>query len=184
MIHQLDENGTMAVVLPHGVLFRAAAEGHIRKHLIKDKNYLDAVIGLPANIFYGTPIQTCILVFKKNRKHKDNLLFIDASQMFGKTTNQSYLRESDIQDILNAYDKREFKKQLSYVANIDEIEQENEFNLSIPRYVDMFEPEEEVSISEVSRKVKDLDFAIQNIDVDIKSFCNELNIPTIVGDRG
>ena len=80
MIHHLDENGTMAVVMPHGVLFRGGAEGEIREHLIREKNYLDAVIGLPANIFYGTSIPTSILVFKKCRSHPDDILFIDASQ--------------------------------------------------------------------------------------------------------
>src|SRR5574344_1035647 len=79
MIYHLDDNGTMAIVLPHGVLFRGGAEGHIRQYLIEDRNYLDAVIGLPSNIFYGTSIPTCILVFKKCREHSDNILFINAS---------------------------------------------------------------------------------------------------------
>lgn len=79
MVHYLDDEGTMAVVLPHGVLFRGAAEGVIRRYLIEEKNYLEAVIGLPANIFYGTSIPTCILVFKKCRQQDDNVLFIDAS---------------------------------------------------------------------------------------------------------
>ncbi|MBT4571880.1 MAG: type I restriction-modification system subunit M, partial [Campylobacteraceae bacterium] len=90
MIHHLDDNGTMAIVLPHGVLFRGAAEGHIRKYLIEDRNYLDAVVGLPANIFYGTSIPTCILVFKKCREDSDNVLFIDASNHFEKAKNQNY----------------------------------------------------------------------------------------------
>ena len=93
MVHHLAENGTMAVVAPHGVLFRGAAEGHIRKYLIEDRNYLDAVIGLPANIFYGTSIPTCVLVFKRCKEHFDNILFIDASQRFGKRGNQNYLRD-------------------------------------------------------------------------------------------
>ena len=84
MIHHLDENGTMAIVLPHGVLFRGAAEGHIRRYLIEDKNYLDAVIGMPSNIFYGTGIPTALLVFKKHREHPNDILFIDASQHFEK----------------------------------------------------------------------------------------------------
>jgi type I restriction enzyme M protein len=87
MLYHLAENGTMAVVMPHGVLFRGAAEGHIRKYLIAEKNYLDAVIGLPANIFYGTSIPTCILVFKKCKEHPDDILFIDASQHFEKGKN-------------------------------------------------------------------------------------------------
>lgn len=98
MIHHLDDNGTMAVVLPHGVLFRGASEGHIRKYLIENRNYLDAVIGLPSNIFYGTSIPTCILVFKKCRVHSDNILFIDASKDFEKAKNQNFLREQDIKN--------------------------------------------------------------------------------------
>lgn len=83
MLNSLDEDGTMAVVLPHGVLFRGSAEEQIRKVIIRDYNYLDTVIGLPANLFYGTSIPTCILVFKKNRPNKD-ILFIDASKEFDK----------------------------------------------------------------------------------------------------
>ena len=99
MIHQLAENGTMALVLPHGALFRGAAEGHIRKYLIEDRNYLDAVIGLPANIFYGTSIPTCILVFKKCRVHTENILFIDASEHYEKVKTQNVLREEHIEKI-------------------------------------------------------------------------------------
>ena len=84
MIYHLDDEGTMAVVLPHGVLFRGAAEGTIRKYLIEEKNYLDAVIGLPANLFFGTSIPTCVLVFKKCRQQDDDVVFIDASQSFEK----------------------------------------------------------------------------------------------------
>src|SRR5690554_7587792 len=95
MIHQLAENGHMAVVLPHGVLFRGGAEGHIRKYLIKEKNYLDAVIGLPAGIFYGTSIPTCILVFKKCKENNDDILFIDASEHFEKVKTQNMLRSEE-----------------------------------------------------------------------------------------
>ena len=105
MVHQLEDNGTMAIVLPHGVLFRGGAEGHIRQYLIQEKNYLDAVIGLPANIFYGTSIPTCILVLKKDR-NKDadrsrSILFIDASQHFEKVKTQNVLRKEDIDKIIN-----------------------------------------------------------------------------------
>ena len=105
MIYHLDENGTMGIVLPHGVLFRGAAESKIRRYLIEEKNYLDAVIGLPANIFYGTSIPTCILIFKKCRTEDEDILFIDASQDFEKAKNQNKLRKEDI-DIL----KLMFKK--------------------------------------------------------------------------
>jgi len=97
MIHHLADNGQMAIVLPHGVLFRGSSEGRIRQYLIEDRNYLDAVIGLPANIFYGTSIPTCILVFKKCREHNEDVLFIDASQGFEKIFNQNYLRPEHIE---------------------------------------------------------------------------------------
>ena len=100
MIYHLDDNGTMAVVLPHGVLFRGASEGVIRKYLIEEKNVLDAVIGLPANIFYGTSIPTVILVFKKNRKNKDDILFIDASNEFEKGKNQNNLTDDNVEKIV------------------------------------------------------------------------------------
>ena len=101
MIFHLAENGVMAVVMPHGVLFRGAAEGHIRKYMIEEKNYLDAVIGLPANIFFGTSIPTCILVFKKCKEHPDDILFIDASQHFEKAKNQNVLKPEDIEKIVS-----------------------------------------------------------------------------------
>jgi type I restriction enzyme M protein len=112
MVHQLADNGTMATVLPHGVLFRGAAEGVIRKYLIKELNYLDAVIGLPANIFYGTGIPTCILVFKKCREVDDNIVFIDASgdDHFTKNGNQNELRDEDVENIINTYRRRKTKE--------------------------------------------------------------------------
>ena len=103
MIHHLGENGTMAIVLPHGVLFRGGAEGHIRQYLIEDRNYLDAVIGLPANIFYGTSIPTCILVFKKCKEHPNDILFIDASGHYEKVKTQNHLRNIDIDRIIATY---------------------------------------------------------------------------------
>ena len=176
MIHQLDENGTMAVVLPHGVLFRGAAEGHIRKHLIKDKNYLDAVIGLPANIFYGTGIPTCILVLKKNREHKGNILFVDASQNYGKATNQNFLRDEDLNTILFAVQKREYLGKFSYVASYKEVAEENEFNLNIPRYVDTFEEDEQVQLNDVAKKLAKIGQDSIDVDQQIFKFTQELGI--------
>ncbi|HIF9258715.1 TPA: type I restriction-modification system subunit M [Photobacterium damselae] len=135
MLYQLSDTGTMAVVVPHGVLFRSLAEGHIRKFLIKDKNYLDMVIGLPSNIVLGTGVPVCILVFKKSRKVDDNVLFIDASQHFEKGKNANYLREEDLQRILNAVSKRENIDQFSHLASISDIA-EQDYNLNISRYVD------------------------------------------------
>ena len=138
----------MAIVLPHGVLFRGAAEGVIRKTII-DKNYLDAVIGLPANIFYGTGIPTTILVFKKNRTIRD-ILFIDASREFEKAKNQNRLTDEHINKIVDTYQKRVDVDRYAHVATLDEI-RENDYNLNIPRYVDTFEQEEEIDLAEVRR---------------------------------
>ncbi len=106
MVYQLADDGVMAVVLPHGVLFRGAAEGHIRQYLIEQMNCLDAVIGLPANIFYGTSIPTCVLVFKKCRKHNDDILFIDASAEFEKVKTQNRLLPAHIDKIISTYQER------------------------------------------------------------------------------
>jgi type I restriction enzyme M protein len=106
MIHHLAENGTMAIVLPHGALFRGGAEQHIRKYLIENRNYLDAVIGLPANIFYGTSIPTCIMVFKKCRENPHDVLFIDASNDFEKVKTQNILRDEHIDKIISHYRER------------------------------------------------------------------------------
>ena len=175
MIHQLDENGTMAVVMPHGVLFRGAAEGHIRQHLIEDKNYLDAVIGLPSNIFFGTGIPTCIMVFKKCRENSDDILFIDASNEFEKVGKQNVLRAKHIDKIIDTYRSRSIIDKFSFVANTNEII-ENEYNLNIPRYVDTFEEEEPVDLETVSNELKSLENIISETDKTISDFCDELNI--------
>lgn len=175
MVYQLADNGNMACVLPHGVLFRGGAEGHIREYLIKEKNYLDAVIGLPANIYYGTSIPTCILVLKKNREHKDNILFIDASQYFEKVKTQNVLRDSDIDKIINAYKARCDEGKYCHVASLSEIA-ENEYNLNIPRYVDTFEEEELVDLGAVSKELKSLEMEIKKADTAIADFCKELGI--------
>jgi type I restriction enzyme M protein len=177
MIHHLDDNGTMAIVLPHGVLFRGAAEGHIRKYLIEDRNYLDVVIGLPANIFYGTSIPTCILVFKKCREDSENILFIDASAHFEKAKNQNYLRASDINKIITTFRNRVVEDKYSYLATLKEIK-ENDYNLNIPRYVDTFEEEELVDIDEVSKELKQLEINMKTTDKTILRFCDELGIAT------
>lgn len=177
MIYQLAENGIMAVVAPHGVLFRGNAEGHIRRYLIEDRNYLDAVIGLPANIFYGTSIPTCILVFKKCRKPDDNVIFIDASREFGKGKNQNFLRDEDVEKIIETFRKRKTIEKYSYVSKLKEIK-ENDYNLNIPRYVDTFEEEEEIDLKEVSNELKKLNKELKDTEKDIKKFCDELGIDT------
>ena len=175
MIHHLDESGSMAIVLPHGVLFRGAAEGHIRKYLIEDRNYLDAVIGLPANIFYGTSIPTCVLVFKKCREDSDNVLFIDASNEFDKAKNQNYLTEENVQKIIDTYTSRESIEKYSYLASMAEIK-ENDYNLNIPRYVDTFEEEEPVDLAAVSSQLQALEAEMTTTDATIAKFCEELGI--------
>lgn len=175
MIHQLDDNGTMAVVLPHGVLFRGAAEGTIRKYLIEERNVLDAVIGIPANIFYGTSIPTVILVFKKCRENGDNILFIDASNEFEKGKNQNNLTDENVQKIVDTYVKRETIDKYSYVASMDEIK-ENDYNLNIPRYVDTFEEEEPIDLNAVSEKIKSIDKEIASIDEQLAVYLKELGL--------
>ena len=175
MIHQLAENGTMALVLPHGALFRGGAEGHIRKYLIEDRNYLDAVIGLPANIFYGTSIPTCIFVFKKCREHSENILFIDASEHYEKVKTQNVLREEHIEKVISTYRNRTTEDKYSYVATMDEVI-ENDYNLNISRYVDTFEEEEAVDLEVVSNDLQSLEIDMTDTDKTISNFCNELNI--------
>lgn len=175
MIHHLDENGTMAIVLPHGVLFRGSAEAHIREYLIREKNFLDAVIGLPANIFYGTSIPTCILVFKKCRENPENVLFIDASQHFEKVKTQNMLRDVDIDKIINTYTERTTEDKYSYVASLNEIA-ENDYNLNIPRYVDTFEEEEPVDIDAVMQNIKTLEAERADLDKEIAGYFAELGL--------
>ncbi len=175
MIHQLAKNGTMAVVMPHGVLFRGAAEGHIRQYLIEEVNYLDAVIGLPSNIFFGTGIPTCIIVFKKCREHPDDVLFIDASAHYEKVKTQNYLRIEDIDRIIDTYSNRQTIDKLSYAATMDEIK-ENDYNLNIPRYVDTFEEEEPIDIDAVAEELQKLDHEISGINSSLTKYCKELNI--------
>jgi type I restriction enzyme M protein len=175
MLHHLDENGAMAVVLPHGVLFRGGAEGHIRQYLIKERNWLDAVIGLPANIFYGTSIPTCVLVLKKCREQPEDVLFIDASAYFEKATNQNLLRDEDVDKIISTYRGRLEEEKYSYRARLAEIE-EYDFNLNIPRYVDTFEQEEEIDLTAIAMELRQCDQDMVGIDQTIRDFCDELGI--------
>ena len=175
MIHHLDESGTMAIVLPHGVLFRGAAEGHIRQYLIEDRNYLDAVIGLPANLFYGVGIPVCISVFKKCREDSDNILFIDASNEFEKVGNKNYLRDENVAKIVDTYSNRTEIEKYSHLASMEEIK-ENDYNLNIPRYVDTFEEEEAVDLDAVSSQLKALELDMATTDETIAKFCDELGI--------
>ena len=168
MVHHMDEDGRIAVLLPHGVLFRGAAEEVIRKYLIEKLNVIDAIIGLPANLFYGTSIPVSIIVCKKNRNgNKDNILFIDASKEFEKGKQQNILRQEDIDKIVETYQKREDVKRYAHVASMDEI-RENGFNLNIPRYVDTSEPEPEIVLTDVATKLSDTDKEIEAVASELK----------------
>ena len=175
MIYHLDDNGTMAVVLPHGVLFRGAAEGVIRQYLIKEKNYLDAIIGLPSNLFFGTSIPTSILVFKKCREEDDNVLFIDASQSFEKGKNQNHLTTEDVEKIVETYKNRETLDKYSYAASLEEIK-DNDYNLNIPRYVDTFEEEEPIDLEQVQKDLNQIDDEIVEVEQEINSYLKELGV--------
>ena len=175
MIYHLNDGGTMACVAPHGVLFRGNAEGAIRRFLIENKNYIDAIIGLPANIFYGTSIPTCIIVMKKCRKEDDNILFIDASKEFEKVKTQNKLREEHIRKIVETYRDRKEIEKYSHCATLQEIA-DNDYNLNIPRYVDTFEEEEPIDIKAVMAEIKELEAKRADLDKEIEGYLRELGI--------
>ncbi len=173
MLYSLAENGRMATILPHGVLFRGSSEGKIRKQII-DMNLLDAVIGLPEGLFYGTGIPACILVMKKDRKRKD-VLFIDASgeEHYEKGKNQNKLREQDLEKIVGTYENFETIDKYSYVATLDEIK-ENDYNLNIPRYVDTFEEEEPVDMAQVKENIRNIKQELAEVEEQMEKYLEEL----------
>ena len=175
MINSLQPDGRMVAVVPHGVLFRGASEGIIRKRVIEE-NLLDAVIGLPENLFFGTSIPACLLVIKKNRTDK-NVLFIDASGegRYIKDKTQNKLTDKNIQDILDVYDNRNTVEKFSYLATFDEIK-ENEFNLNIPRYVDTFEEEEIIDIDEVRNNIKNIKTELADVETQLNKYLEELGL--------
>ena len=171
--YHLKDSGTMAIVLPHGVLFRGAAEGVIRKKLLEDGS-IDTVIGMPANLFFGTSIPTTVIILKKNRTSRD-VLFIDASKDFIKGKNQNKLSQENIDRIVETYKKREDVEKFAHVASFEEI-QENDFNLNIPRYVDTFEEQEEVDIVELGKELVDLNQQIKAAENDFLAMLDELAV--------
>lgn len=175
MIYKLDSDGIMTVVLPHGVLFRGSSEGHIRKYLIEKMNCLDAVIGLPPNLFFGTQIPACILVFRKNRNSDDNIVFIDASKEFEKAKNKNLLLESHIEKITSTYLNRVEIEKYSHLATYQEIA-DNDYNLNIPRYVDTFEEEEDINIQDVMSEIKSLESKRAELDAEINIYLQDLGI--------
>ena len=173
-LYHLKSNGTMAIVLPHGVLFRGAAEGKIREKLLRSGN-IYTVIGLPANLFYNTSIPTCIVVLKKHREGRD-VLFIDASKKFEKGKKQNTMTDEHIDSILELYQKRETVEKESYLASFEDIEK-NDFNLNIPRYVDNFEKEEEVDLKALLMEMKKTDEELEQVQGEVLSFLKELTSP-------
>ena len=171
--YHLKDSGTMAIVLPHGVLFRGAAEGVIRKKLLEDGS-IDTVIGMPANLFFGTSIPTTVIILKKNRTSRD-VLFIDASKDFIKGKNQNKLSQENIDRIVETYKKREDVEKFAHVASFEEIK-ENDFNLNIPRYVDTFEEQEEVDIVELGKEIVALNQQIKSAEKDFLSMLDELAV--------
>lgn len=171
--YHLKDSGTMAIVLPHGVLFRGAAEGVIRKKLLEDGS-IDTVIGMPANLFFGTSIPTTVIILKKNRTTRD-VLFIDASKDFIKGKNQNKLSQENIDRIVETYKKREGVEKFAHVATFKEIK-ENDFNLNIPRYVDTFEEQEEVDIVELGKELVALNQQIKAAENDFLAMLDELAV--------
>jgi len=170
----VEGKGRVGVVVPHGVLFRGAAEGKIRQKLIEE-NMLAGVVGLPANLFYGAGIPAALLIFDKARKlnGKEEVFFIDASREFEKGTNQNILRKADMDKIVETFQKREVTDKYSYSATFDEI-QENDFNLNIPRYVDTFEPEPEVDIPAVQKTITGLEKQLTGVRAKMDGYLEEL----------
>lgn len=165
------DSGRVGVVVPHGVLFRSSSEGKIRQQLIEE-NLLDAVIGLPVNLFYGTGIPAAVLVFKRN-KADNNVLFIDASREYQNDKNQNRLRQSDINKIVATYRARESVDKYAYLANFDQIK-DNDFNLNIPRYVDTFEEEAEIDIEAVQAEINQLETELENVKLEMADYLKEL----------
>lgn len=170
-LYHLRSSGTMAIVLPHGVLFRGAAEGKIREKLLRAGN-IYAVIGLPANLFYNTSIPTCIIVLKKHRDGRD-VLFIDASRKFEKGKKQNTMTDKHIDSVIELYNRRETVEKESFLAEFEDIEK-NDFNLNIPRYVDNFEKEEEIDLKALLTNMKQTDAEISQVQGEFVSLLKDL----------
>lgn len=172
----LEGSGKVGVIVPHGVLFRGAAEGKIRRRMIED-NLLQAVIGLPEKLFYGTGIPAAILVFNKDKKNNDpsrtGVLFIDASRDYESGTRQNRLRQQDIDKIAKTYRNFATIEKYSYRATFDDIV-ENEFNLNIPRYVDTFEEEPEIDLRAVQQEIDGLEKELATVQKEMAGYLEEL----------
>jgi type I restriction enzyme M protein len=193
MIETITEtSGRVGVVVPHGVLFRGSSEGKIRQQLIEE-NLLDAVVGLPANLFYGTGIPAAILVFRKQKpplhdspsrdgkksrlgeSSNRTVLFIDASREYDDAKTQNRLADQHIEKIVATYTARSEVDKYAYVADFDEIK-ENDFNLNIPRYVDTFEEEEEIDVRAVQEEIDELDGELAQVQEQMHGYLKELGL--------
>ena len=172
-LYHLKQDGRMAIVLPHGVLFRGAAEGRIRQALLENRN-ISAVIGLPEKIFTNTGIPTIIMILEKDRT-TDDVLFIDASKGFEKQKNNNKLRQEDVDLIVETFLKREDVEKYAHVASFEEIK-ENDFNLNIPRYVDTFEEEAPVDLVAVSQDLVDINRDIEQSEADLLAMISDLAV--------
>lgn len=171
-LHVLADDGTMAVVLPHGVLFRGGAEQEIRKTIL-EKNYLHAVIGLPANLFYGVGIPVVIMVFKKCRKEDEGILFIDSSQEFLKEGNKNVLTEANINKIVNTYKNQEEVEKYSRMVTLEEIKN-NDYNLNISRYIDTGEEEQIIDLDTVKSRLTELNSQLVDVESEIEAMVAQL----------
>lgn len=178
--HQLQDGGTMAIVLPHGVLFRGAAEGKIRQKLL-EINAIDAVIGLPANIFAGTSIPTVMIVLKKKRTTSD-VFFIDASQEFEKSKSINVMHDNHINKIFNAYQKRKGIDKFAHLASFEEIV-ENDYNLNIPRFVDTFEEEAPIDLGKTATEIMEINQQIRESEAGLLTMLDQLTgNPNVMAD--
>lgn len=173
MLKSLADNGRMAVVLPHGTLFRGASEEVIRRGILED-NLIDTVIGLPENLFYGVSIPATIVVFKKNRKNND-VLFIEASREYEKGKNQNKLLKENIDKIVDTYINRKEIDKYSHLATLEEIK-ENDYNLNIKRYVDIYEPEPEVDVKETKKKIEETNKELAILEQQLQDILKELGV--------
>ncbi len=175
--HFLKDEGVMAIILPHGVLFRGGAEERIRTKLLKD-GHIDTVIGLPANLFYSTGIPVCILVLKKCKK-PDDVLFINAAEHFEKGKRQNQLSEAHIQKIIDTYQNRTEASRYSRRVEMDEI-QKNDFNLNISRYISTATAEEEIDLAATNKELLEIEKSIRSATEKHNAFLKELGLPPLV----
>lgn len=177
MVYHMSNDGRIAVLLPHGVLFRGGTEKKIREYLIGTLNVVDAIIGLPANLFHGASIPTIVMILKRNRNgDSDNIFFMDASKYFKKGKNMNELEEKDIKRIVDGYKNRVNVDKFAYKASLSEVKEDNDYNLNIPRYVDTFEEEEPINLEETVQKIENTRKEINEAESVLKGFFSELGL--------